>query len=147
MRITVPCPLPSKTNQYEIHFHGSLWACIYHTVSELKKHVRGPLYWIAPSKETKDVEKAIGYAANLSIAEDTDQPVMVEAWVSDRLDADNALKIILDGIQLSGRIKNDRQVKELAVHKIPMKNTEFSFEVTVLNNYPWGSLPGPEEKQ
>jgi Holliday junction resolvase RusA-like endonuclease len=130
MRVTVPLPLPNKANTYEIHFAPFFWNAIKDIVAGLAQY-RKPLYWIGPSKKVKDVERAIGFMALQSLTEDTEKSVAVDIWISDRLDAD-AIKACLDGIQLSGRIKNDRQVMELRIHKEKRKNTEFSFEITPL---------------
>lgn len=131
MRVVVPMPLPNKANTYEIHFHSSLWIRIKGIVQALRSTVKSPLYWIAPSQEVRNIEEAISYLAKSSLYEDTDGPVKVEIWISDRLDAD-AVKAVLDGIQKSGRIKNDRQVQILTVYKIPVKNTEFKFDITLI---------------
>ena len=131
MRAVVPMPLPNKANTYEIHFHPVLWSKIKGIVSVLRGYVKTPLYWIAPSKEVIAAEEAISYFTKQSILEDTDQPVRLEIWISNRLDVD-AIKAIGDGIQKSGRIKNDRQIEDLIVHKIPIKNTEFKFDVTLI---------------
>lgn len=132
MKVTVPLPLPNKANTYEIHFNRSFWNAIASTVAGMAKYVRGPLYWIGPSSKVKEAEKAIGYIAKQSLAEDTDGPVRVTIYISDRLDADS-VKSCLDGIQLSGRIKNDRQVRELHVYKEKRPNTEFSFDIERLD--------------
>lgn len=135
MRVVVPMPLPNKANTYEIHFHSALWSRIKGIVQALKASIKTPLYWIAPSQEVRNVEEAISYLAKGSIFEDTEAPVKVEIWISDRLDAD-AVKAVLDGIQKSGRIKNDRQVQILTIYKIPIKNTEFKFDVTLIGGDP-----------
>ena len=129
MRVVVPMPLPNKANTYEIHFHSALWSRIKGIVKALRPTVKTPLYWIAPSQEVRNIEEAISFLAKASLLEDTDQPVRLEIWISNRLDAD-AVKAIGDGIQKSGRIKNDRQIEELIVHKIPIKNVEFKFDIT-----------------
>lgn len=131
MRVVVPMPLPNKANTYEIHFHPMLWGKIKGIVGSLRSSVKARLYWIAPSKEVVAIEEAISYIAKTSLHEDTDKPVRLEVWVSDRLDAD-AIKAIGDGIEKSGRIKNDRQIQELIVHKIPIKNDHFKFDLTII---------------
>jgi hypothetical protein len=122
-------PLPNKANTYEIHFHQAFWNKIKGIVRAMRAVVKKPLYWIAPSAAVIAAEQAIAYFALQSLPEDTDQPVRLEIWISDRLDAD-AVKAIGDGIQKSGRIKNDKQIEELVIHKLPIKNTEFKFDLT-----------------
>lgn len=131
MRVVVPMPLPNKANTYEIHFAPFFWNAIKDIVAGIRKYYRKPLYWVAPSKEVKEIENAIGFIAKSSLLEDTEAPVRVEIWISNRLDAD-AVKAVLDGIQLSGRIKNDRQVEVLTIYKLPIKNTEFKFDITLI---------------
>lgn len=133
MRVTVPCPLPSKKNSYEIRFNPIFWKEIREIAAGLAKYVKGPLYWIGPPRVIKDVQSAIGYIAHQALDQDTDGPVRVDLWVSDKLDADNAAGVVLDGIQCSGRIRNDMQVKELRVHKLPGGNTKFDFDIRLLD--------------
>jgi hypothetical protein len=131
MKVTVPMPLPNKANTYEVKFNPTFWRAIYQIASGMKAYMRGPLYWIGPSKAVKEAELAIAYIAKLSIADDTAGPVQLDIWISNRLDAD-CVKAVLDGIQKSGRIVNDRQIVELLVHKVEMKNESFSFDITPL---------------
>jgi Holliday junction resolvase RusA-like endonuclease len=131
MRVVVPIPLPNKANTYGIHFSPFFWDAIKDIVAGIRRHSNKPLYWIAPSQEVRDIETAIAYIAKSSLLEDTDKPVRLEIWISDKLDVD-AIKAIPDGIQKSGRIKNDRQIQELIVHKIPIKNVEFKFDITII---------------
>jgi len=132
MKVTVPLPLPNKANTYEIHFNRSFWNAIASTVAGMAKYCHGPLYWIGPSSKVKEAERAIGYIAKQSLSEDTDGPVRLTIFISDKLDAD-AIKAVLEGVALSGRIKNDRQVQELHVYKEHRPNTEFSFDIEVIN--------------
>jgi hypothetical protein len=131
MKVTIPMPLPNKANTYQIFFAPFFWNAIRSIVSGIRAHYTKPLYWIAPSRKVKDIEQAIAYITKQSLSEDTDGPVKLEVWISDRLDVD-AIKAIGDGIQLSGRIKNDRQIKELIVHKLQKKNTEFEIDLTTI---------------
>ena len=134
-KVRVPFGLPNKANTYELHFSPIFWKAIKDIVAGIRKYYRKPLYWIGPTKEVKEIERVVGFIAKKALAEDTDQPVQVDIWISDRLDSDG-VKAVLDGIELSGRIKNDRQVKELAVHKLPMKNSEFWFDISLIQALP-----------
>jgi hypothetical protein len=135
MRVTVPLPLVNKANTYVVRFAPFFWDAIKGIVSGCKNYYKKPLYWVAPIKEAVDLERAIGFISHQSLAEDTDGPVQLEIWLSDRLDAD-AVKAILDGIEMGGRVKNDKMIKRLVVNKLPMKNTEFSFDLTRMDS--WG---------
>jgi hypothetical protein len=110
-------------------------------VSDLKKYTKKPLYWIAPSDAVRTIERDIGFFALRAMPDDTDGPVRLDAWISDSLDWD-AVKAISDGIQKSGRIKNDKQIKIGQVIKLPMKNTQFSFDLTPITEEEWQTYMG-----
>lgn len=130
MKMTIPIPCPSKANNYEIHFSNAFWAAIKDIVAGLTKYVKGPLYWIGPSKEMKVIETIIAFYVKRILEDDTSAPLRVRMWVSDKIDADNGLKAVLDAIQLSGRIQNDKQIKEVIVRKVPgNKNESFDLEI------------------
>jgi hypothetical protein len=131
MKVVVPMPLPNKANTYGIRFDPRFWKMIKGLATSFRARFKSSPYWIGPSEEVKAIEEAIAYWTLRSIFEDTEAPVKVEIWISNRLDAD-AVKACLDGIQKSGRIKNDKQVEVLTIYKLPIKNTEFSFDVTLI---------------
>ncbi len=128
MRTTIPIPLPNKANTYEIHFNPPFWVAIRDIVSGFRKYFKGPLYWIGPSSAVKEAEKVIGFYSHMILEEDTDGRVRMSIWIGGRLDVD-AVKAVLDGVQLGGRIKNDRQVEELHVYRVQGKNEHFDLDI------------------
>jgi Holliday junction resolvase RusA-like endonuclease len=132
MRMTIPIPLPNKANTYEVHFNKTFWSSIQEIVFSLKKYIKGPLYWIGPSREVKKAEEVIGYYSKRILENDTDGPVCVDIWIRGRLDVDS-VKAVLDGIELGGRIKNDRQVEQLHVYRLPGKNESFDLSIHVID--------------
>lgn len=131
MRVVVPLPMVNKANTYQVRFHPIFWKIIEKIARGFRSvHKKSP-YWIGPSDEAVNLENVIAYYAKQSLAEDTASPVRVDIWVPERFDAD-AVKVVLDGIEKSGRIKNDRQVQVLTVYKLPIKNKEFKFDITLI---------------
>lgn len=135
MKITVPLPLINKANTYTIHFNNKFWEVIAPYVRDLKKYIKKPLYWIAPTEEIKELERVIGFYALKELQSDHDGPYMLNLWISDRLDWD-AIKVISDGIQSSGKL-NDRQIKVGRVFKIPEPNKAFMFEIIPITEEQW----------
>jgi hypothetical protein len=133
MRTTIPIALPNKANTYEVHFNATFWNGVRDIVAGLKKYIKGPLYWISPSKAVKQAENVIGFYSKMILAEDTLEPVKMEIWLRGRLDVD-AVKAVLDGVQLGGRIKNDRQVQELHVYRVPGKNDSFDLDIVEIED-------------
>ena len=127
--MNIPIPIPSKSNSYEVHFSKVFWEAIYRTVEQLKKYVKGPLYWIGPSSEVKQAQTLIAFYVKRILEDDTDGPVRVTIWMKGHMDLDNGLKACLDAIQLSGRVKNDKQCAELHVYRLPGKNDSFDLEI------------------
>jgi hypothetical protein len=128
MRHTIPCGIPNKANTYEIHFNRTFWGTIQQYVTGLKKYIRGPLYWIGPSSEVKQFEQVVGFYTLRILEEDTTGPVSVTIWMRGKGDVDG-VKAVLDGIEKSGRIKNDRQVAELHVFRVQGPNESFDLEI------------------
>jgi len=126
--MTIPIPLPNKANTYEIHFHPTFWKEVRGIVAGLKKYISGALYWVGPSKEVKEAETVIGFYSKRILEEDTLGPVRMSIWLRGKLDLD-AIKAILDGCQLGGRIKNDKQVEELHVYRLKGKNESFDLDI------------------
>jgi len=135
-KFRIPIPCPSKSNTYEIHFDRQFWGVIKQYVAGMRKYTKKPLYWIAPSKAVVETERAIAFAAKRVMEEDFDGPVRLFIWVSDKIDADNALKAICDGIEKSGRIKNDKQVKQIIVTKFQGPNKYFDIDIEKMEEWP-----------
>jgi Holliday junction resolvase RusA-like endonuclease len=135
-RFRIPIPCPSKANNYEIHFDRQFWGVIRQYVEGMRKYTKKPLYWISPSKAIKETERAIAFAAKRILDEDIEGPVWLKLWVSDKIDADNALKAVCDGIEQSGRIKNDKQVKQITVNKFPGPNNHFDLDIGKMEEWP-----------
>ena len=110
MKFSVPIKVPSKSNSYRIHRAGSR-------------------QWIAPSDEVVAAERAIALFARTHLPDFTG-PVTVTIGIHGRIDIDNCAKVLLDGLQLSGRIANDSQVEELHIKRYPGKNEVVHIEVT-----------------
>lgn len=109
MKFTVPISLPSKKNSYEIHRAG------------LRR-------WIAPSAEVVQAENTIALFAKVHL-DNFDGPVTVKLQIHGKLDVDNAGGVALDGLQKSGRIGNDRNVRRLEIERFPGKNESITIEV------------------
>lgn len=109
MMFTVPLKLPSKKNSYRIRKAGRR-------------------IWISPSQEVVDAENTISMFARRHLREFTG-PVMVKVGIYGRLDVDNALGVIFDGLKKSGRIGDDRNIVEAVIVRMKGKNDKFHIEV------------------
>jgi len=137
MRVTVPLPLPNKANTYQVHFAPWFWKAIQDIVSGIRgKGFKGKLYWAAPTKEVTEVERAIGFIAKQALPDEHDGPIILDVWISDKLDWD-AVKAISDGVEKSGRIQNDKQIKIGHVYKVPEPNKAFMFDLTPITEEEW----------
>ena len=112
-----PIKLASKKNQYEIHFARPFWAAIQRIAHSFKGRSRAPLYWIDTKTEVKKAEADIAWIAKEAIDRQIAGPVRVTILFTGRLDVDNSAGAILDGLQGSGRIVNDRQVSQLVIER------------------------------
>ena len=113
MRVSIPGRLVNKANQYEIH------------------RSKNGRVWIAPSDAAKSYESFVAWAF---LAQDSRQwtqnePLQLRIWlINQRHDCD-AIKAILDGIQKSGRINNDKQFRRILIEHVDGKTPGVQLEV------------------
>ncbi len=112
---TVHERVPSKKNSYEVHCDPRFWRALVRS-GLTKLFVRR--WWIAPSQEVKDFESLVAWSAKAKLPDFGSGPVSVTVKLHGSVDRDNALGAILDGLQLSGRIANDRQVRRIVVESV-----------------------------
>ncbi|MDA2936818.1 hypothetical protein MYX75_00955 [Acidobacteria bacterium AH-259-A15] len=103
--------IPTKKNQYEIRWNQRA----YKVIKQVLQNFKGPLVWIAPNKRTQNMETLIAWAAKTAISEKLTGPLRIIIYAQSITDIDGPPQIILDAIEKSGRIDNDRQFKELVV--------------------------------
>lgn len=125
--------IPSKKNRYEIRFNPRVFRAISPV---LRKFVK-PWYWIGPAKTVTDAETAVAWAAKMAPNHmkglgrkhlfEGDLRVTIMAY--GKVDAGNLEGVIGDGLEQSGRIVNDRQIKELHIYRLgPGKGCEVTVE-------------------
>lgn len=117
--ILIPGKLINKANHYEVRINPSLWQEIRSIVTRWKLTHKGPPWWIGPSDEAKTYQQVVAWAVRAQGIGEwlNNEPVSVRViLVGVRQDID-AVKAILDGIQDSGRIANDRQIARLLVER------------------------------
>lgn len=108
-QFSISIKIPSKKNSYIIHFNPRFWKAVSSVIGYFPKR-----YWIAPGEMVKEAEQIIAWTAKAKLRAPLEGKIVLLAEVNPRLDVDNALAVILDGLQKSGRIANDRQI-EIAV--------------------------------
>jgi Holliday junction resolvase RusA-like endonuclease len=106
--------IPSKKNSYRVRFSRPFWSAVMRIAPHVK--VKGS-YWIAPSKEVEQIEQIIAWITRAEIKKDLTGPLEVAVVTGTRHDLDNLLGVIFDGMEKSGRIKNDRQIDRLTVER------------------------------
>lgn len=129
--------IPTKSNCNQIFFNPTFWNSIKAIVGKFragmawKKTRGGNPYWIGPTKEVEDAQEFIAWHAKEFIRKDITGPVEIRIEARGLNDCDNVAKIVLDGIQQSGRLKNDRQVRKLTIEIVESRtNKGFTCEVT-----------------
>jgi Holliday junction resolvase RusA-like endonuclease len=106
--------IPSKKNSYRVRFSKPFWSAVIRIAPHVK--VKGS-YWIGPSKEVEQVEQIIAWVARSQIKRDLKGRVEVRVVTGTKHDLDNLIGVIFDGMEKSGRIKNDRQIDRLIVER------------------------------
>jgi Holliday junction resolvase RusA-like endonuclease len=125
--------IPSKKNRYMIRFNPR----VFRAISPILRNFKKPHYWIGPAKEVTDAETAVAWAAKMAPNHmrglgrkhlfEGDLRVTIKAY--GKVDAGNLEGVIGDGLEQSGRIKNDRQIKELHIYRLgPGKGCEVTVE-------------------
>ena len=111
-------PVPSKKNRYEIRFHPRVLSAVSQVLPYLKGVKRR--WWIGPSKAVREAEQLLAWEFKRAIPRDLVGPVSLEVVLGGRRqDVDNVLGCVLDALELSGRIPDDRVVEEARVRRDP----------------------------
>ena len=113
-RFTIKEKIPSKKNSYRVRFSKQFWTAVMRISPHVK--MKGS-YWIGPSKEVEQIEQIIAWIAKSEIKKDLAGRLEVSVITGTRHDLDNLLGVIFDGLEKSGRIKNDRQIDRLTVER------------------------------
>src|SRR5258708_23510902 len=105
--IVIPGRGPSKANTYEVRIDPTLWQQIKPIVEQWRKQTGKRPFWISPSDAVKVYEQLVAYHVTASEKFKFEGPLSLDvALYGQRIDIDNSLKAAIDGIQLSGVIKN-----------------------------------------
>lgn len=128
-KFEIPFRLPSKKNSYQLRFLPSFWKRIKPIAEVFKRQGARAPYWIGPSQEVVDAETQIAWIAKVAIKKAMSGDLIVTILFKGKMDVDNAPGVILDGIEKSGRINNDRQVVEIRLKRVgPGKGCEVEIE-------------------
>lgn len=127
--IKIPIRLVNKSNNNIIKFNPRFWRAISGIVDKFKKMGNRRLYWIGPSDTVKTVEEII--ALHFKTQEDRswgpDAHLGIDIrLVRQKVDVDG-VKAILDGIEKSGRIANDRQFDEIHIKRVSGRVASIEF--------------------
>ena len=91
-------------------------------VSENKRLIKTKQGGFAVSKEYKEAKK--NYISSILIKEKLEKPYKLKIVVKTKKDIDNIIKPILDCLEFSEIIENDRYVNYLLIEKKKLKNKE-----------------------
>lgn len=135
----IPIKIPSKSNTYQIRFHQSFWKAITTIVANFRhqqKQRKAPSqpYWIGPSEEVERAEEAIAYFFRVAEKREWlngEDLSLTVTLINQNADIDNTLKVICDGIEKSGRIKNDNQFSQILVRRKQQKDSEPAIELRI----------------
>ncbi len=146
-------PVPSKKNSYRVRFNQTFWRQIEPIVRRfcaipegrwgdairnaqrrglIRKQQQHP-YWVDTTEEVKQTEQLIAYAAKRAIHATLAGPVTLHITFRGKNDLDNALGVIFDGLQQSGVIINDNQIKRLIVDFSEARATGFDLTLSPRN--------------
>ena len=126
--LDIPWNVPSKKNGYEVRFNRNFWDEISRIAATFRRS-RQKTYWIGPSKTVKDFEKNMAVYFACACPDFGSRPVSVNIATGQRNDVDNLPGAILDALQASGKIKNDRQVEVVIIRRVEgKKNTTVGVE-------------------
>lgn len=120
MPITIPGKLKNKSNNYEVQINRALWSRIKKIVEQFRKETGMSPWWVAPSMAVKAYETEVAYRALDQEKHEWIRGEQLQLWirlVNQRHDAD-ATKAIPDGLQRSGRIANDKQIRRLVIEHV-----------------------------
>ena len=99
---------------------------VYKAWMQVAPHISGTKkWWVAPTPKVKQAEQLIAWTAKAALPDLGDAPLGILVMTPQKNDLDNLLGVILDGIEKSGRIKNDKQFEHIAITRHPeLKHTE-----------------------
>lgn len=117
--VEVPWSIPSIKNSDEIRLAPKLWGAIRPMVEKVKQlhRIRRP-YCISPNRRLKQFEENLAAWFALYLPDLGDGPINVVALVYQRIDVDKSPGSILDALQKSRRIINDRQVECITIRRV-----------------------------
>lgn len=119
-KVTIPIPLTNKSNTYEIHFNQIFFQAIISIVHSFQKNSPVRLYWIGPSLAAKRAEECISMIFRNKERREwlNNEPLELKIrLIKQRIDADG-IKIVLDSIEKSKRINNDRQFRKVTIEHV-----------------------------
>ena len=119
-KVIIPLPLPNKANSYIIHFNQAFFQAIAGVVQSFKKSLPVRLYWIGPSLAAKRAEECISMIFRNEERREwlNGEPLELKIrLIKQRIDADG-IKVVLDAIEKSKRIGNDRQFRKIIIEHI-----------------------------
>ena len=123
--VKIPLQLPNKSNRYQIRFNQKFWGRIEKIAAKFRKETYGrgsTPYWIGPDQAAIRAEAAIAMFFRIGEHREWLNKESLSLKVTlfgQRIDIDG-LKCLLDGLQKSGRIKNDNQIRRLTVEHIEL---------------------------
>lgn len=129
-KIVMPGKIPNKANSYQIRIDPNLYRIIKPIVEDWKKkNTTKRAWWIGPSEEVQNFEQALAYLVTGRWKPKDDLSISIELHGS-KLDMDG-VKAILDGVQASGRVPNDRQFSLLQVERFeaPQPRAEIDIQL------------------
>lgn len=119
-KVTIPIPLTNKANTYQIHFNQIFFQAIINIVHSFQKNSPVRLYWIGPSLAAKRAEECISMIFRNEERREwlNGEPLELKIrLIKQRIDADG-IKTVLDAIEKSKRIGNDRQFRKITVEHV-----------------------------
>lgn len=132
---------PNKANLYEVRLDPSLWRELRDIVGHwVKRHPRRPCWWVGAGERVKNYEELLAWKIKEAIRGGFGRRE-VELTIGlhgQKIDVDG-VKAILDAIEKSGIIGNDRQVTRLVVEKFPAEAP--SLELTIAPRASKGCAP------
>lgn len=134
-KVTIPIPLVNKANAYQIHFNQTFFQAIVDIVHSFQKSLPIRLYWIGPSLAAKRAEECISMVFRNEERREwlNGEPLELKIrLIKQKIDADG-IKVVLDAIEKSKRIGNDRQFRKITVEHVA-EGKEPAIEIEV-NNY------------
>lgn len=133
--IQIPVKLPNKSNSNSIRFAPRFWLAISGIVDSFRKNGARKIYWLGPSREVKQVEEIIALHFKTQEHRTWTADEHLGIWinlVNQKVDVDG-IKAVLDGIEKSGRISNDRQFDEVHIKRLRRPGQQPAVSVCVFN--------------